>query len=76
MLGKVLLKIQHRDHPQKKSVIHFDRLKPYIHSSKREEHEVLPHQRPGNGKQEDDIEIEIVPGKRPDQRQNNLVDDE
>ena len=77
MLGKVLLKIQHRDHPRKKCVVHFDRLKPYVHSSKRdEEQEVLPPQHSSNGEQEDGIEIEIVPGKQPDQRQNDLVDHE
>eukprot|EP00731_Ephydatia_muelleri_P023225 Em0015g808a len=77
VLGKVLFKIQHRDHPRKKCVIHFDRLKPYIHSSKRgEEQEVLPPQHSSNGEQEDDVEIEIVPGKRPDQRRNDLVDNE
>ena len=77
VLGKVLFKIQHRDHPRKKCVVHFDRLKPYVHSSKRgEEQEVLPPQHSSNGEQEDDVEIEIVPGKRPDQRRNDLVDHE
>eukprot|EP00731_Ephydatia_muelleri_P033154 Em0025g110a len=77
VLGKVLFKIQHRDHPRKKCVVHFDRLKPYVHSSKRdEEQEVLPPQHSSNGEQEDDVEIEIVPGKRPDQRRNDPVDHE
>ena len=77
VLGKVLFKIQHRDHPRKKCVVHFDRLKPYVHSSKRdEEQEVPPPQRSSNGEQEDDVEIEIVPGERPDQRQNDPVDHE
>ena len=66
-----------RDHPRKKCVVHFDRLKPYVHSSKRdEEQEVLPPQCSSNGEQEDDVEIEIVPGKRPDQRRNDPVDNE
>jgi hypothetical protein len=76
VLGKVLLKIQHRDHPRKKCVVHFDRLKPYVHSSKRDEQEVLPPQCSSNGEQEDDVEIDIVPGKRPDQRRNDPVDHE
>ena len=45
VLGKVLFKIQHRDNPRKKCVVHFDRLKPYVHSSKRDEEQVVlpPH---------------------------------
>ena len=74
VLGKVLFKIHH---PRKKCVVHFDRLKPYVHSPKRdEEQEVLPPQHSSNGEQEDDVEIEIVPGKRPDQRRNDPVDHE
>ena len=77
VLGKVLFKIQHTDHPRKKCVVQFDRLKPYVHSSKRdEEQEVLPSQHSSNSEQEDDVEIEIVPGKRPDQRRNDPVDHE
>ena len=50
-------------------------MKPYVHSSKRdEEQEVLPPQHSSNSEQEDDVEIEIVPGKRPDQRRNDPVD--
>ena len=33
-----------------------------------------PPQRSSNGEQEDDVEIEIVPVERPDQRQNDPVD--
>ena len=33
-------------------------------------------QHSSNGEQEDDVEIEIVPGKRPDQRRNDPVDHE
>ena len=52
-------------------------MKPYVHSSKRdEEQEVLPPQCSSNGEQEDDIEIEIVPGKIPDQRRNDPLDHE
>ena len=62
VLGKVLLKIQHRDHPRKKCVVHFDRFKPYVHSSKRdEEQEALPPLCSSNGEQKVDVEIEIVP---------------
>ena len=49
----------------------------YVHSSKRDEElEVPPPQRSSTGEQEDDVEIEIIPGERPDQRQNDPVDHE